>query len=132
MIPTFIARAITNEFAKFTLQYGPRWSGTEEDGDPIRRDSLTAVDFYIKKKKTDDDYILHLSDANDNEIHWKDETEGIIEVLVGDNVTNSMAGKNLYWEVKVTFDSGNRETVGDGVCNLLASLENDTVASPSA
>ena len=121
----FEARAHTDEFAEFTLKFGPKWHGPEVDNDPIPRSRTTVVDFYIKNHKDDTEYVLHLSDADDTEIKWINVATGEIEVYIGANITNEMAGIGLYWEVKVSITDGTRQTAGYGTCDLLASLEND-------
>lgn len=121
---TYKANTYSDEYAEYTLQYGPMWGGPEANGDPIARAKTTLIEFFIKQKETDNEYILALTDEDDEKIEWMDVDDGVIRIHVSHWLTNLMSGIGLYWEVRVTFTNGKTNPVGKGKIDIVKTLEN--------
>lgn len=118
---------------EIALKFGPNWSGAENENDPIPKTRTSRVLFTVKRKETDTDYVLQLSDADEEQINWEDEVNGVIHVFVGAYVKNRMAANSLYWEVKVQIEDSDDAVAnkwfvplnGTGRVNFKKSLVND-------
>ncbi len=96
----------------FTMTYSDDWDEVVERGLPIQRSDVDTVYFYIKRRATDSQARLQLTDADDAEIEWTDEAGGELVVHLGAN-TSGFGGYNDY-ELSIKWPDGSFSTVEMG------------------
>lgn len=121
----FTITAGSGEFAEIVLQYGPNWSGEEDDGDPVLRADTQKVLFIVKQKENDQEYVMQLSDDAEDQIFWEDVNTGQTSVFVGAHATNKMAQANLFWEMKVQMTDDRWFSAATGKLTIKRTLETD-------
>jgi hypothetical protein len=111
----------SRSFIDRTLLYGANWSDEDKQGEPVARDDLTAVYFFLKEDIDDASPVLSLSDAAPSQIEWIDEDEGEIRIKLGTN-TEGLAGYKQAYELRLKFPDGSFVTAERGTLDILDSV----------